>query len=424
MAAMSQPVVLVLAGGVSSRFWPLRDKLLLPFGPRSLLERHLNCLSQLDCDRIVIVTRPDAAEDVRALAANVPGQVRVAVQPEAKGMADALLCARSELEAFGESAVYVTQAHDVVEQRLHAEVLERWSHGGLMGLLGAVRVKEYFPGGYLTLEGDRVTSVVEKPGAGNEPSDLVNLVAHVHGSWLALEQTLNYESAHGAGDDAYERALTSLMETSHYEAHVYEGRWQGLKYPWHVLDVADMLLDLWTRGVESPGEGYVQREDGVFVAPDVRMFPGADIVGPALIGPGCVLGHNSLVRGSIVGSGSVVGFGTEVARSFLASGVELHHNYVGDSVLDQGSTMGYGTTTANYRLDGRTVPSMVGGERLDTGREKLGLMLGAGAKIGVNTSTMPGVKIGAAALIGPMIKITRDVPDSERVMDEETYGHF
>jgi bifunctional UDP-N-acetylglucosamine pyrophosphorylase/glucosamine-1-phosphate N-acetyltransferase len=421
---MSQPVVIVLAGGVSSRFWPLRDKLLLPFGSRSLLERHLDCLSRLGCDRMVIVTRPDAVDEVSAITAALPGQIRVAIQPEAKGMADAVLCARPQLEAFGEGAVYVTQAHDVVEQRLHADILDRWSRGGLAGLIAAVRVKEYFPGGYLTLQGNRVTSVVEKPGHGKEPSDLVNLVAHVHGSWLALEQTLSYESAHGAGDDAYERALTSLTETSHYEAHVYEGRWQGLKYPWHVLDVMDMLLDLWTRGAESPGEGYEPREDGVFMAPDVRVFPGSHIVGPALVGSGCVIGHNALVRGSIVGPRSVVGFGSEIARSFLASGVELHHNYVGDSVLDRDTSMGFGATTANYRIDGRTVPSVVAGERLDTGRAKLGLMLGAGTKIGVNTSTMPGVKIGAGVLIGPGIRVTRDVPDGERVLDEETYGRF
>jgi NDP-sugar pyrophosphorylase family protein len=420
---MSQPIVLVLAGGVSSRFWPLRDKLLLPLGPRSLLERHLTCLKELGCDRMVIVTRPDAVEDVTALASSVPGQVRIAIQPEAKGMADAVLCARPELEAFGEGAVYVTQAHDVVEQRLHADILQRWSHGGVAGLIAAARVSDYFPGGYLTLQDKRVTAVVEKPGEGNEPSDLVNLVAHMHGSWLALLQTLSYESAHG-GDDAYERALTSLMQTSHYEAHVYEGRWQGLKYAWHILDVMDMLLDLWTRGIESPGEAYEQREDGVFLAPDVRIFPGSHIVGPALIGAGCVIGHNALVRGSIVGAGSVVGFGCEIARSFIGEGVELHHNYVGDSVLDRGSSMGYGATTANYRIDGRSVPSMVAGERLDTGREKLGLMLGAGTKIGVNTSTMPGVKIGARALIGPGLTVTRDVPDGERVLDIETYGRF
>jgi bifunctional UDP-N-acetylglucosamine pyrophosphorylase/glucosamine-1-phosphate N-acetyltransferase len=252
----------------------------------------------------------------------------------------------------------------------------------------------------------------------------VNLVAHVHSSWLALEQTLSYETARGGDDDAYERALDSLTETSHYEAHVYDGRWEGLKYPWHVLEVMDMLLDLWTTGRESPGEGYEQREDGVFLAPGVRIFPGSHVVGPALVGPGCVIGHNALVRGSILGAGSVVGFGCEIARSFLAGGVELHHNYVGDSVFDRDTSMGWGATTANYRIDHRTVPSVVGGRRIDSEREKLGLVLGAGARIGVNTSLMPGVKIGAGALIGPAIRIVRDVPDGERVLDEETYGRF
>jgi bifunctional UDP-N-acetylglucosamine pyrophosphorylase/glucosamine-1-phosphate N-acetyltransferase len=269
-----------------------------------------------------------------------------------------------------------------------------------------------------------VTGVAEKPGVGNEPSDLVNLVAHLFESAAALCDAVEAEAAGGSGDDAYERGISRLMATTEVRASVYEGRWQALKYPWHLLDVMDLLLDHWTRGVESPGTDYEQREDGVFVGRDVRVYPGAYVVGPALLGHGSVVGHNALVRASVVGPGCVVGFGSEIARSLLVEDVQLHHNYVGDSVLDRGSSMGYGGTTANFRLDGRTVPSVVGGERLDTGRMKLGLVLGAGARLGVNTSTMPGVKIGADALIGPMLKVTRDVPEGARVLDEEEYGRF
>jgi bifunctional UDP-N-acetylglucosamine pyrophosphorylase/glucosamine-1-phosphate N-acetyltransferase len=214
------------------------------------------------------------------------------------------------------------------------------------------------------------------------------------------------------------------MAAGEFHASIYEGRWQALKYPWHLLDVMDLLLDLWTRGVESPGGEYERRADGVFIGRDVHIYHGGYIAGPALIGPGSVVGNNALVRASVVGPRCVVGFGSEIARSYLVEDVELHHNYAGDSVLDQGSSMGYGGTTANYRLDGRTVPSMVGNERIDSGRMKLGLMLGAGAKIGVNTSTMPGVKIGAGAIIGPNLKVTRDVPAGVRVLDEEIYGRF
>jgi bifunctional UDP-N-acetylglucosamine pyrophosphorylase/glucosamine-1-phosphate N-acetyltransferase len=185
---MTQPVVLVLAGGVSSRFWPLRDKLLIEFGAHSLLERHLLALANLGCDRIVVVTRPDLVETVQAIGVPIDADVRIALQPEARGMADAVLSARPALEALGDGPLYITQAHDVVEGRLHAEVLESWARrdSDTAGILAAARVKSYFPGGYLTLDGQRATSIVEKPGAGNEPSDLVNLVAHVHASWRAL----------------------------------------------------------------------------------------------------------------------------------------------------------------------------------------------------------------------------------------------
>src|SRR3972149_5061813 len=57
---MTQPIVLVLAGGASTRFWPLRDKLFIELGGQSLLGRHLRALRELGCERFVVVTRPEA----------------------------------------------------------------------------------------------------------------------------------------------------------------------------------------------------------------------------------------------------------------------------------------------------------------------------------------------------------------------------
>jgi bifunctional UDP-N-acetylglucosamine pyrophosphorylase/glucosamine-1-phosphate N-acetyltransferase len=373
------------------------------------------------------VARPETCEAVAAIAAaSGLGETRVVVQPQALGMADAVLCARDALLETDDGPLYVTQAQDVVDPALHASVLDRWERegAGLGGLLAAVRVASYFPGGYLTLKGERVTSVVEKPGAGNEPSDLVNLVAHVFATARALVAALMQQAAQPVADDAYERALSHLMQTQEFRVLPYEGRWEALKYPWHLLDVMDMLLERWTRGLESPGPDYEQREDGVFVGRDVRIFPGAYVVAPALIGHGSVVGHNALVRGSLVAPRCVVGFGSEVARSYIAEGVELLHNYVGDSVRDRESAMGYGAVTANSRLDGRSVPMFAGSERIDTGRMKLGLVFGARARLGVNVSTMPGVKIGAGANIGPNLRVTRDVPEDARVLNESEYGRL
>jgi bifunctional UDP-N-acetylglucosamine pyrophosphorylase/glucosamine-1-phosphate N-acetyltransferase len=422
---MADPVVIVLAGGASNRFWPLEDKPFFPFAGTCLLERHLGMLRDLGCRRFIVVSRPDTQDRVRELASGLAiEELRVVPQDEAAGMADAVLKAAPALEVFGDCPVYVTQAQDVVDADLHQRVLSA-GDSGAFATIAASRVGGYFPGGYLSLEGDRITSIVEKPGPGNEPSDLVNIVAHLFQSWRPLLERLDSESkTASAQDDAYERALASLMRERVFEAATYDGRWEALKYPWQVLNVMEMLLERWAAGRESPGEGYEVEEDGAIRGRDVRIFPGAHVVAPAFLGHGVVVGHNALVRGSLVGPGSVVGFGSEVARSYLGEGVELHHNYVGDSVLGDHTSMGFGGTTANYRLDGRTVPSMVAGQRLDTGREKFGAVMGNGAKLGVNTSLMPGIKIGAGAIVGPNLRINKDVPAGERVLYDDEYGRL
>jgi NDP-sugar pyrophosphorylase family protein len=422
---MTEPLVLVLAGGASNRFWPLEDKPFFPFAGVPLIERHLRLLSAAGLSRFVVVVRPGLAERVRDLARGLRlDSATVVTQDEATGMAGAVLAAGPALAAAGEAPLYVTQAQDVVDPALHEAVLAAGRRGDTFASMAAARVSSYFPGGYLVAEGARIVSIVEKPGEGHEPSDLVNIVAHYFGSWRPLVEALRTESARPGGDDAYERALAALMKEMSFRAVPYEGRWQALKYPWHVLDVMDMLLERWSAGGEPLPEGYEVREDGVVMGRGVRVFPGAHIVAPALIGHGAVIGHNALVRGSMVGERSVVGFGSEVARSYLGSDVELHHNYVGDSVLADGTSLGFGATTANYRLDGRSVPSTVAGVRLDTGRAKFGTVMGAGARLGVNASIMPGVKIGAGAVVGPNLRINKDVPAGERVLNDGEYGRL
>src|SRR4051812_39907582 len=113
---MPQPTVIVLAGGVSNRFWPLSDKLFVRLGSQNLLERHLYALRKLGCERFVVIARPDNQQEVARLGEGLGADLHVAVQAEPRGMADALLSAKPILEGLGDGPIYVTQAHYVVEQ--------------------------------------------------------------------------------------------------------------------------------------------------------------------------------------------------------------------------------------------------------------------------------------------------------------------
>ena len=74
-----------------------------------------------------------------------------------------------------------------------------------------------------------------------------------------------------------------------------------------------------------------------------------------------------------------------------------HLAYIGDSVIGEGCNFGAGTQVANLRFDNRDI--RIGNK--DTGRRKLGAMIGDGVRTGINASINAGCVIGAGSIIGP-----------------------
>ena len=94
-----------------------------------------------------------------------------------------------------------------------------------------------------------------------------------------------------------------------------------------------------------------------------------------------------------------------------------HLSYIGDSVVGEHTNLGAGTVLANLRFDNKNVKVIVEGKRIDTGRRKLGALIGGYVKTGVNVSIMPGVKIGSYSVIYPGVTVYRDVPPRTVVKD-------
>jgi bifunctional UDP-N-acetylglucosamine pyrophosphorylase/glucosamine-1-phosphate N-acetyltransferase len=106
-----------------------------------------------------------------------------------------------------------------------------------------------------------------------------------------------------------------------------------------------------------------------------------------------------------------VGNACEVKNSIIMDGTHMGHlSYVGDSILCEHCNLGAGTITANYRLDAGTVKMMIKDQLVDSGRKKLGAILGDNVKTGINALLMPGVKVGINSWIGPNFVVHKDVP--------------
>ena len=83
----------------------------------------------------------------------------------------------------------------------------------------------------------------------------------------------------------------------------------------------------------------------------------------------------------------------------------LHDNerleFLGDSILGYKSHMGAGSITSNVKSDKLPVVVRCGQERMDTGRKKVGAMLGDFVEVGCNSVLNPGTVIGRHSIIYP-----------------------
>lgn len=417
-----RPTVIILAGGANTRFWPLREKSLYPFMGEPLLIKQLKVYYAAGFRDAIVIANPDNVEVINHTLqqATTGFNTQVVVQKEPLGMGHGILQAEQHLKAAGYPPIYICQVNDVVEPELHTTMMAAFESKHAMAYLTGYQVSQYFPGGYLELgPNNQIINMVEKPGAGNEPSDLVNIVAHVHTyTALLLEKIHQLYANNHPTDDHYEAAMAHMMREYRFECVRYTGRWFPIKYPWHVLDVTRFYLDQIEGQQIHPDAkivGEVSISGNVIIEAGARLFHGASVVGPSYIGAGAIVGNGALVRESMVGAGCMVGHTSEVARSYLGQQVNLHRAVVLDSVFEDKVNFSAGCITANLRIDHGYVKSTVKGERLNTGRDKLGAMVGEGAFIGIQSGTMPGVKIGAGAEVGAFTNVTLDLEEGQRL---------
>jgi len=407
---------ILLAAGQSKRVKPIQDKCFIKICGKALIEWQLMSLRSAGFQDIVIVGNAANLERLGQLA--MEGMSLQVVEQTAldRGMLGAMEAAKTSV--LEEDAIMVVSSNDVIQSQLWQQLRGKINSDAQSdGFLVGYKVQRYFPGGYLSLdEQGFVQSIVEKPGEGNEPSDLVNLVIHVHRDVKGLYAAL--ETVSSDQDDLYEQALQKLFgEQKKYSIIPYDGFWQAVKYPWHFLRLNEYFLNNIEREISRKAEiastaiinGNVVIEEGV------RIFDNVVINGPAYIGKNSIIGNFALVRGSSLGEKCVVGSFTEVARSLLQDEVWTHKNYVGDSIIGSNVSFGSGTVTGNLRLDEGEITVNVKEDLINTRKNKLGLITGDNIRTGINTSFMPGVKIGSNCMIGAELNIDRDIPDNSFV---------
>jgi len=394
----------IMAAGKSTRTYPLtltKPKPLLPIANKPIIIHQLDALEGL-VDGVVIVVGYKAGMLRAALGDSYKGiPLQYVEQKQQRGTGDAVLtCAeyiRDSFIALNGDDLYA--AEDLA--RL-AEVRQ----GALAKTVADPRLYGIYE---VNAEGCAVR-LVEKPK--EIFSHLANIGVYKFQTDVfgVLEDTPLSER----GELEVTCAVQTIARRSDFQVVEIHGHWFPIAYPWHLLDAnawfLEHRLEAKILGEVSPAAHIT---GAVSIGKGTVIRPGAVIDGPVCIGENCAIGPNCWIRpGSTIGNGCRIGQGVEIKNSILFdTAFASHLSYVGDSVVGESVNLGCGTITANYRHDGTHHKSLVNGVLVDTGRSKLGAIIGDNVHTGINTSIYPGRKFWPGTSTLPGAVVDRDITD-------------
>lgn len=290
--------------------------------------------------------------------------------------------------------------------------------------MAVVPVKNPEHYGIVELDASHVTSIIEKPQSKEAPTNLANTGIYVFQQKIFEKIRQTAKSSRGELEitDSLHLLIQEDKE-SVLAVQVSNEEWLDVGKPWDLFEANQRAL----RTMESLVEGEIEEGThligNVVVGKGARIRSGAYIEGPAFIGEHSDIGPNCFIRPyTSIGKNGRIGNACEIKNSIIMDKTHIGHlSYIGDSIISENCNLGAGTITANYRFDTKTVKMTIKEELVDTGRTKIGVILGDGVKTGINALFMPGVKVGNDSWIGPSVIVDRDVlPNTMLLLKQET----
>ena len=381
----------VLAAGEGQRMRPLtatRPKVMLPIAGKPILEHLLDEVKGAGVtDFVFIVGYCD--KQVRSYFGDGKKwgvKIEYSEQRKQLGTADAIRNVSTVVDGN-----FLVINGDVIINRADIKRLLNSTNN----TMSVFEVKDPAGLGIVELSGDKVVGIYEK--SQRPPSLMANagLYLFTPDVFEAIAKT----EKSPRGEYEITDSLKILMSKKAGLHYLQLKSWQDFSYPWDLLNANETMMASLKPQNLGTLEDNVVLKGAVVIGQKTVVKSGAYIEGPVIIGEECRIGPNCYIRPSTtIGNDCHIGTFVEIKNSIIMSGTDVPHlNYVGDSVIGEGCNFGAGTKIANLRLDEENI--YVGS--INTGRHKLGAIIGDNVKTGINSCINVGTVIGNNTFIGP-----------------------
>ncbi|MBW2967433.1 NTP transferase domain-containing protein [Candidatus Woesearchaeota archaeon] len=393
----------ILAAGKATRTYPLtvnKAKCLLPILDSTILGTILQSVKGIVDEAIIIVGfRKD--DVIRHFGDEYAGiRLTYVEQKEQLGTGHAMMCAEPHIKdrfmiMTGEDIVSPVDIKSLAAHR-YACLAKEVDDPHRFGI-------------FVTDQDNNIIDIEEKP---KEPkTNLANTAC-----WVMDKRIFDMMRSAGRSErDEYEAtcALGNLIKAEKVHCQVVEDYWIPITYPWNLLEANVFFL---RKIKESRIDGTV--EDGVMMKGPVILGEGSVIKsgscieGPVFIGRGCTIGPHAYIRKDSIILDNV-NTRAEIYDSLVMKGTTAkHHSYISHSVIGEGCNIACGTITADYRHDAAENWTLVKGEKVNSGRRKLGAFLGERVHTGIGTLIYPGRKIWPYCTTLPGEVVKEDIVES------------
>jgi bifunctional UDP-N-acetylglucosamine pyrophosphorylase/glucosamine-1-phosphate N-acetyltransferase len=401
---------IILTAGRGTRLLPLTRQLpkpLFPIAGRPLLCNILDSFSD-KISRVFIVVGHEKDQIIKRIESEqYPFEIDWVTQKVQKGTGHAIQQCKHQIKSdqflmmYGDIFVSQKTLHNTINYPFTAKDVD--------GMIATFEVDTPEKYGCLEISNDKLVHIWEKKP--NPPSNFINAGVMILPKEIfsILDRIKESERGEIELTDGINELVKQNQSFGIYNIHDY---WIDTGYPWDILTANTLALkNLRKDPVYTPPTG-VTIEGPVSIADSVVLRPGTFIQGPAVIDEESIIGPNSFIRaGSYIGKKVRILNSVEVKNSIILDGTTIGHlSYLGDSIIGRKCNFGAGTKVANLKLNNSTVSMVIQGKRINSGRRKLGIVMGDNVKTGINVSIMPGVIIGENSHIGAHTLISANIP--------------
>ncbi|MCD1294920.1 glucose-1-phosphate thymidylyltransferase [Methanocella sp. CWC-04] len=403
----------ILAAGEGTRMRPLtenRPKVMLPIANRPMLEHIINEVKKSGIRDVVLITgyKKESITNYFGDGSKFGVHIDYIVQEKQMGTGHAFGMAAKAVKGK-----FIALNGDVMVTSSHIKKVICRDEDAIITVKEVADPRSY---GVIERDGGSVIRIVEK--SPEPPTNLANAGVYLFNA--SIFDAIKNTKLSPRGEIEITDSLQMLIDDGKRVGfEVMDEQWLDVGRPWELLTANELALKKMKGSIEGEVEPNATLKGEVSVGKGTLIRNGAYIVGPVVIGENCDIGPNCFIRASTsIGNDVHIGNAVEIKNSVIMDGTKIGHlSYVGDSVIGSRCNFGAGTKIANLRLDEKNIPVIVKGEKVDSGRRKLGCIMGDDVHTGIGSLINVGTVVGAGAAIGPGVLAKGEIKKGEKVLE-------